>query len=110
MRNMKIDGYDFEGPYVAGKDQIPAINGIALICSEAGEGVKILAIEQADDLSQLSSSPEYPNWKDHAYRGVVDVFVLAVDPAKRDSITQSLIYKRKSSLVCQKFEAIVDDW
>ena len=110
MKCMKIDGYNFDGPYVPGKDAIPAINGIALICTEAGEGVKILAIEQGDDLSKLAESPDLPKWVDHAYRGVVDIYVISVDPAKRDSVARSMIDKRRDTLTCQEIEVIKDDW
>ncbi len=110
MKSMMIDGYKFEGPYVPGKDEIPAIDGIALICSEAGEGVKIMAIEQADDLSTLAQSPNLQNWIDHAYNGIVDIYVIGVEHDKRDKITQSLISRRAKSLCCQPFEEIVDDW
>lgn len=110
MRIMAIDGYKFEGPYVPGKDEIPAINGIALICSEAGEGVKIMAVEYGDDLSVLKDSPNLQNWIDHAYNGIVDIYVVSVDPAKRDSIAEGIISKRRKYLCCQQVEEIVDDW
>lgn len=110
MKPMKIDGYDFQGPYVAGKDEIPAVSGIALIVTEAGEGAKILAIETADDLSQLSSSPRLPVWKENCYHGIVDVYVHEMAPPKRDSVAKSMIDKRASTLTCQIIEAIVDDW
>ena len=110
MKSMLIDGYKFDGPYVPGKDEIPAVNGIALICSEAGEGVKILCIEQGDDLSQLATSPELPVWKEKCYHGIVDIYVVAVDPAKRDSIARSMIDRRKATLTCQHLEIIEDDW
>ena len=108
---MKIDGYDFNGPYELGKDEVPAISGIALICSEAGEGMKILAIEYGDNLCEkITGSPNIQEWKDHAFHGTVKIFASEFDPAKRDSIAESIISRRKSSLSCQKFEAIEDDW
>lgn len=111
MKSMRIDGYDFTGPYVAGKGEIPAINGIALICSEAGEGVKIIAVEYGDNLcTQIEGSPNMQLWKDNCYHGIIDVYVLEIDPAKRDSVARSMIEKRKNTLTCQKIEAIVDDW
>ena len=110
MKPMRIDGYDFKGPYIADKGEIPAINGIALIVSEAGEGAKIIAIHTADDLSTLSSHPDLPKWKENCYRGIIDVYVYEMAPPKRDEVARMMINKRINYLTCQKVEAIVDDW
>lgn len=111
MKSMMIDGYKFEGPYIAGKGEIPEIEGIALICSEAGEGVKILAIENGENLrTHIESSPRMDTWKGAAYKGIVDVYVLPMDSSKRESVASSMVSKRASTLVCQEFKQIVDDW
>ena len=111
MKFMKIDGYDFEGPYVAGKGEVPPINGVALIVSEAGEGAMILAVTSGDNLLEtIDNSPDLPEWTANAYRGVVDIYVLPMELPMRDSLVKSIAEKRKGYLRCQKFEAIVDDW
>ena len=111
MKTIMIDGYNFTGPYIAGKGEVPAINGIALICSEAGEGMMILAVEYGDNLqTQIESSPNMQLGKDNAFHGVVDVYVCEMEPPKRESVAKSIIDKRKNHLRCQKIEAIVDDW
>ena len=111
MKSMKIEGYDFDGPYIAGKGQVPAIDGIALIVSEAGEGAKILAVTYGNNLLDIiDNSPDLPLWTEHAYHGIVDIYVLEIDEPKRSSLAQTIINKRKSTLTCQKIEEIVDDW
>lgn len=111
MKSMMIDGYKFEGPYIAGEGEIPEIEGIALICSEAGEGVKILAIVNDGNLRTLiDRSPRMGVWKEAAYKGVVDVYVFSMGSPERESVASSMVGKRESTLVCQEFQQIVDDW
>lgn len=112
MKAMMIEGYKFEGPYEIEKDDIPEVSGVALIVSEAGEGTKILCVESGDNLHiSLPNSPELPDWKAHSFHEIADAYILRVDDAsQRQAIVDKIIYKRKASLVCQKFAPIVDDW
>lgn len=113
MKKMAIDGYSFEGPYVLEKDEIPSVAGIALMCTEAGEGVKILSVEESNNLNEnIMGSDRLSLWKEKAYHGVVDIYVYATDvpEEKRKSITDSIVSKRRASLVCQPQEIIEDDW
>lgn len=107
-----IEGYKFEGPYVIGKDELPEFDGVALIVSEAGEGTKILCVENGKEMNKaLPASPELGNWKDHAYNGIVDAYILRVDDeCERKAISDKIINRRKQYLVCQKLEPVVDDW
>ncbi len=113
MKNMMIDGQIFVGPYILGQDPIPAEPGLALVCTEAGEGVKIMSIEEAADLrKEIEESDRVPMWKEKAYLGRVDVFVMLTDMSseEREKLQDSLIYKRRDSLNCQKPKVIEDDW
>ena len=111
MKKMKIDGYDFEGAYIAGKGEVPSIGGIALIVSEAGEGAKIIAVAYGDNLLEtVDNSPDLPEWTEHAYHGIVDIYVLEMESPKREAVAESIINKRKNTLTCQKIKEIVDDW
>ncbi len=110
---MVIDGYNFEGPYILGQDEIPAIAGIALMCTEAGEGVKILSVEESDNLKDyILGSDRIDLWKEHAYHGILDIYVYPTDVPveKRVSMTSSIISKREKFLSCQKKDIIEDDW
>ena len=113
MKKMAIDGYSFEGPYVLEKDELPASAGIALMCTEAGEGVKILSVEESEDLrSHILGSDRISLWKENAYHGIVDIYIYLTDipEDKRKKITDTIVSKRSASLVCQPKEIIEDDW
>ena len=113
MKNFVIDGQTFVGPYVLGQDPIPAVPGLALVCTEAGEGVKIMSIEESSDLrAEIEDSDRVPLWKEKAWKSIVDVYIMETDmpEEKRQSLQESLVYKRRDSLNCQKPKVIKDDW
>ena len=113
MKTIVIDGYKFEGPYVMDKDEIPAVAGVMLISTEAGEGFKIMCVEEAADMkAHMAGSDRKGIWKDNAYHGQVDIYVMATDcdDSKRASIADSIADRRRASLNCQRPKIIEDDW
>ena len=59
MNTILIDGLNFEGPRIIGKDDIPAVPAIALICTEAGEGMKIMSIIHVADRRKATDKRIY---------------------------------------------------
>lgn len=113
MKTVQVDGQKFEGPHTIGKHDIPAVAGIALIITEAGEGFKIMSILQADDLKDaVENSPKQDCWKKHAYHGKVDVYICATDmsPEEREEFRLKGLEKRRSSLYCDELPSVEDDW
>ena len=113
MRTIMIDGYKFEGPYVLDRDEIPAEAGIMLISTEAGEGFKIMCVEESSDMREhIASSDRKDLWRSKAYKSIVDIYVMRTDcdDGKRASITDSIVSRRAASLNCQRQKVIEDDW
>ena len=110
---MKIEGYEFEGPFKLDVDELSSKPGIVLICTEAGEGVKILCIEQTSNMNKhVTTSPRKEIWKKNAYKSMVDVYTLEYvkSEADREKLVDKLVYKRKAHLKCQVEKIIEDDW
>lgn len=113
MKTINIDSLSFNGPYLLGRDDIPAVKAIALICTEAGEGMKIMSVLQSDDIArEIADSPKYDCWKKHASHGNIDVYIHETDipPAKREEFRLKAIEKRKQFIFCDELPRIEDDW
>lgn len=113
MKTIMIDGYKFEGPYQLDKDDVPSKPGIMLISTEAGEGFKIMCIEESSDMCEhIRHSDRKDVWRNAAYHSEVDVYVHETDCSdeRRASMTDSLVARRASSLNCQVQKVIEDDW
>lgn len=113
MKQILIDGRTFEGPYVLGKDEIPGGSGIALVCTDAGEGMKVMSVIQGDNICKaVSESPKKACWEKHAYHGIIDVYVDICDlpESKREEFRINAISKRASVIFCDELPKIEDDW
>ena len=113
MQRILIDGLRFEGPMVYGKDEIPSAPAIALICTEAGEGMKIMSIVHGPNiLDVIANSPKMDCWKKHAFHGNIDVYLNMDDMSedKRETFRINAITKRKEYIFCDELPKIVDDW
>lgn len=113
MKTIVIDGYKFEGPYILDKDEIPSEAGVILISTEAGEGFKIMCVEESADMkAHIAGSDRKGLWKEHAYHGQVDIYIMRTDcdDAKRASIMDSIVSRREAHLNCQRQRILEDDW
>ena len=113
MGKIFIDGLNFEGPAVFGKDEIPSVPALALICTEAGEGLKIMSIVHGDDiLKVISENPKMDCWKKHAFHGNIDVYLNTDDMTEdeRERFRLNAIEKRKEYIFCDEVPKVVDDW
>ena len=104
----------FVGPRIFGKDEIPAVPAIALICTEAGEGMKIMSIihDGKDIAANIASNPKMGCWKSHAFHGNIDVYLNTDDmpEQKREDFRFSAISKRIKYIFCDELPKIEDDW
>lgn len=113
MKTIAIDGYKFEGPYIMGKDEVPSLAGVMLISTEAGEGFKIMCVEESSDMrSFIDGSDRKDLWIQNAYHGQVDIYILRTDcdDDKRASIAESIADRRRAYLNCQRPKNLEDDW
>ncbi|MCQ2056204.1 MAG: hypothetical protein MJY64_01860 [archaeon] len=113
MIKILVDGRYFTGPYVLDKNELPRKPGIALICTEAGEGLKIMTILQGDDINTtVNKSSKRPCWNKHSYHGRIDVYIDETEtPAsEREKYRISAISKRKDVIFCDEPPKIEDDW
>ena len=95
MNTILIDGLNFEGPRIIGKDEIPAVPAIALICTEAGEGMKIMSI--IHDGKDIAAIGIYLNTDE-------------MSEEKREQFRVNGILKRKQYIFCDQPPKIEDDW
>ena len=110
---IQVDGLQFEGPTVIGKGDIPPVPAIALICTEAGEGFKIMSVVHGLDIAKvISENPKMDCWKKHAFHGNIDVYINTDDMSedKREQFRVNAISKRKEFIFCDELPKIVDDW
>ena len=101
MKKILIDSLQFEGPRTFGKDEIPSVPAIALVCTEAGEGMKIMSVVHATDIA-----------KAHAFHGNIDVYINTDEMSedRRESFRINAISKRKEYIFCDELPKVVDDW
>ena len=113
MQRILIDGLNFEGPIVYGKADLPSVPAIALVCTEAGEGFKIMSVVHGLDIAKvIAESPKMNCWKEHAFHGNIDVYLNTEDMSedKREQFRLSAIAKRKEVIFCDELPKVVDDW
>ena len=113
MQRILIDGLYFEGPIVYGKADLPAVPALALVCTEAGEGMKIMSVVHGQDISKtIAESPKMDCWKKHAFHGNIDVYLNTEDMTedKREQFRLNAIAKRKDVIFCDELPRVVDDW
>ena len=108
-----IDGLTFQGPMLLGRDEMPRVPAIALVCTEAGEGMKIMSIVHGKDISEvLKDNPKMDCWKKHAFHGNIDIYLNTDDMTDeaRERFRVNGIEKRKDFIFCDRPAKIVDDW
>ena len=113
MGNILIDGLKFEGPMTIGKTEIPSVPAIALICTEAGEGMKIMSIIHSTDIAKcIAENPRMGCWKKNAFHGNIDVYLNTdeMSEEKREEFRINGISKRKEHIFCDELPKVVDDW
>ncbi len=113
MTKILIDGLQFEGPVTYGKYDIPSVPAIALICTEAGEGMKIMSVVHGTDIVKtIAENPKMDCWKKHADHGNIDVYLNTDDMTeqKREDFRVNAIAKRIKYIFCDELPKIEDDW
>lgn len=113
MATVFIDGLKFEGPILLGKDTIPHVPAIALVCTEAGEGMKIMSVVHGTNIAKVfDNNPKMTCWKKHAYHDNIDIYINTdeMSEEKREIFRVNAIEKRKNYIFCDDLPKIVDDW
>ena len=113
MQTINIDNLPFIGPYTIGKTEIPSVRAIALICTEAGEGMKIMSVLHGNDISgTIAESPKRSCWEKHAFHGNIDVYLHETDMSdeRMEQFRINAISKRSKYIFCDELPRIEDDW
>lgn len=108
-----LEGKIFDGPLYLGTDKLPASAGIALICTEAGEGVKIMSVLWGDNLeSIITENPKNDCWKKHAYHGRVDIYIYTKDSTagERETYCKMVLDKYRKWMFCEDTPKVEDDF
>lgn len=110
---MSIEGKQFIGPLVFGEDALPNVPAVALICTEAGEGVKIMGVVEGNDIAKaIEESPKQDCWRSHSHHGKVDVYIMETDISakEREKFRVRIIEKRSQFMFCDEVPRHEDDW
>jgi hypothetical protein len=113
MASIMIDGHRFDGPMALGKDPIPAVRAVALVCTEAGEGMKIMSVVHGENVAEaIAKSPKQDCWKAHAHLGRIDVYVMPTEmnESDREAFRIKIISKRSDFIFCDELPKVEDDW
>lgn len=113
MQTVVIDKLPFEGPYIVGKNELPEVPALAIVCTEAGEGFKVMSIVHGQNIAQvIRDSPKMDCWKKHAFHGNIDVYINTSDMSEdaREKFRIDGISKRKGVIFCDELPRIEDDW
>lgn len=108
-----LEGKIFDGPLHLGTDELPTSAGIALICTEAGEGVKIMSVLWGDNLeSTITENPKNDCWKKHAYHGRVDIYIYTKDSTagERETYCKMVLDKYRKWMFCEDTPKVEDDF
>ncbi|NLN72420.1 MAG: hypothetical protein GX137_06530 [Thermoplasmatales archaeon] len=108
-----INGKIFDGPLYLGRDKLPALPGMALICTEAGEGVKIMSVLWGDNLEEIiTESPKNDCWKRHASHGRVDVYAYTEEctAEEREEFCNKILERGREWMFCEDSVRIEDDF
>jgi len=104
MPKLNIDGYDFVGPNKIGRDELPAKPAVAIIATEAGEGIMILSVLESDNIARAVAESEWKScWEKNSVRGVDVYLQLNSDRSQRETIRERIRERRRDTLRCEDF-------
>ena len=107
MPKLNIDGIAFEGPSVLGKDKLPAEPAVAVIATEAGEGILIMSVIESDNIARAVTESKWIDcWKKNAgWDGKINVFIqLNKNKLDREMIRERIRNKRRETIRCEDFK------
>lgn len=110
---MFIEDRTFQGPYILGKDEIPDVPAIALVCTEAGEGVKVMSVLHSDKIAtEIANSPKRDCWKKHTFRLDTQIFIYETDetPEEREAYRLKFLERRAQFMFCDELPVLEDDF
>jgi len=104
MGKIFMNGYSFEGPFKLDVNELPAEAGVCLVCTESGYGIKVMSIENAENIKEhIAGSERRECWKRIAEKDVVDIYVLVMKN-KDDRVKAASVVRngRKYKLACEE--------
>jgi len=106
MGRISFNGYSFDGPFKLNvhESDLPEGAGVCLICTESGYGIKVMSIEDADNIrKRIANSKRRDCWKRIAEKDVVDIYVLLIENKEdREKCATTVRNGRKYKLACEE--------
>ena len=104
MPKINMNGYWFDGPFKLDVHELPNDAGVCLVCTESGYGIKVMSIEDANNIKEhIMNSKRRDCWKRIAEKDVVDIYITLIggkeDRAKCAGTVRS---GRKYKLACEE--------
>ena len=99
-----MNGYSFNGPFKIDTDELPAEPGVCLVCTESGYGIKVMSIEDSDNIKKcITNNKRKDCWKRIAEKDVVDIYVLIMENKEdRAKAASTVRTARKYKLACEE--------
>jgi hypothetical protein len=106
MPKVSFNGYLFSGIFKPdiNESQLPTDAGVCLVCTESGYGIKVMSIEDCDNIrGHIAKSKRRDCWKRIAEKGVVDIYYLVMN-GKEDRAKCAVTVRngRKYKLMCEE--------
>jgi len=106
MGKINFNGYSFDGPFKLNinESELPEDAGVCLVCTESGYGIKVMSIENAENLkNHIAKSKRRDCWKRIAEKDVIDIYVILMKGKEdREKCASSVRNGRKYKLVCEE--------
>ena len=106
MGKVNFNGYSFDGPFKlnVNETELPEDPGVCLVCTESGYGIKVMSIENADNMKKhIANSKRRDCWKRIAEKDVIDIYVVFMNRKEdREKCASAVRNRRKYKLVCEE--------
>jgi len=105
MPKINMNGYSFDGPFKLDVHDLPSESGVCLVCTESGYGIKVMSIEDAENIKEhIAGNKKRDCWKRIAEKDVVDIYITLI-PKKEDRAKAAKTLKdgRKYKMECHEY-------
>jgi hypothetical protein len=104
MPKISMNGYSFDGPSRLDVDELPAGPGVCLVCTESGYGIKVMSIEDAENMKEcIANNKRRDCWKRVAEKDVVHIYTKIIENKEdRAKATLTIRSGRKYRIACEE--------
>ena len=104
MSKISMNGYSFDGPLRLDVDELPDGPGLCLVCTESGYGIKVMSIEDAENIKEcINGNKRRDCWKRVAEKDVVHIYTMLMsDKEDRAKAASAVRSGRRYKLACEE--------